>query len=863
MSDLRLLKWLWIIILSFIVTFTISASDAEDFKNIEQYKEISEDDLHKLIWDSLTTNINISPVSDPVFLDYYTYYFIINRPIHNLYSLLKITEIAIDQDEPDIIDNGLMIVTIKLNHEDIDPIVSIFKREEDILFPLKELIAFDVNQEYLSQFGKTEQIENETYISLKSLPGSRYLLDDELQNLKLNFPSSVMKEQHFDANTYSKESEFSKAANGAYLNYDITLTNTQNRRSMTGVQELNFFTEKGSGTYSTLIRKRLSGPKKGAFVKRLETYWTTENEEDLTSWNYGDGITYSAPWSSSTRFGGVQYSSNYAIKPSIVIHPLINFNGAVESPTDINVYANTQQIYSNQAKTGNFDIDNLPITTGRGDLIVKLKDITGKIQTIVVPYYVTPELLKPGLTEYSYSVGKQRHFFGIENNKYQNIVTSFDCMRGIDDNWTTGGHFESLDNVFSTGVTSVNKLGLYGVVQTSAANSHFNNFNAQRVKAEYSYQGLISFFTGITIDRNGFPDIFANKQNYSKSKGLSKSFQCSVGYGDNKFGSAFISISSTKNYNKDSPSRIDLINGSYSKELNKDSTIRFNLGTNLNPKRRYKDLYMTFSYAVNLGNKSISTNLSRRTADKELSKGIGISSNSNGQSDLSYSADFNKSGKHTYYDINLTKPTEIMEASFYFFDFDKNRTEQVSFMGSVTEIDRSIHFARTIDNSLALVKTSNFKDVPIYVNNHVIGNTNSKGQILVPNLIPYTPSEIKMDINKIPLDSKLTYQMLFATPHWKSGTILNFEILRQRSLKMVLIDSSNNPLEVNRSVKIDGIADETYIGYDGLIYIEDIKQLNDITGTSCDDGNRCCSFNIPLNIPENYEIIDLGKEICK
>ena len=44
MSDLRLLKWLWVVILSFIITFTILASDAEDFKKIEQYKEISEDD---------------------------------------------------------------------------------------------------------------------------------------------------------------------------------------------------------------------------------------------------------------------------------------------------------------------------------------------------------------------------------------------------------------------------------------------------------------------------------------------------------------------------------------------------------------------------------------------------------------------------------------------------------------------------------------------------------------------------------------------------------------------------------------------------------------------------------------------------
>ncbi|WP_338009660.1 fimbria/pilus outer membrane usher protein [Rickettsia australis] len=70
-------------------------------------------------------------------------------------------------------------------------------------------------------------------------------------------------------------------------------------------------------------------------------------------------------------------------------------------------------MYNAKAHMRDFDITNIPVITGRGDLIVKTQDITGKVQTITIPYYASPSLLRPGLSNFSYEAGFQRQNFTI------------------------------------------------------------------------------------------------------------------------------------------------------------------------------------------------------------------------------------------------------------------------------------------------------------------------------------------------------------------------------------------------------------------------------------------------------------------
>ncbi|KIJ88890.1 hypothetical protein [Rickettsia asembonensis] len=45
------------------------------------------------------------------------------------------------------------------------------------------------------------------------------------------------------------------------------------------------------------------------------------------------------------------------------------------------------------------------------------------------------------------------------------------------------------------------------------------------------------------------------------------------------------------------------------------------------------------------------------------------------------------------------------------------------------------------------------------------------------------------------------------------------------------------------TVNIEGLDEEIFVGYDGKVYINDIKDLEVLNGSICDDNeenNRCC-----------------------
>nr|WP_016926263.1 hypothetical protein [Rickettsia conorii] len=113
---------------------------------------------------------------------------------------------------------------------------------------------------------------------------------------------------------------------------------------------------------------------------RLDTNWTYENVDKMTNWWVGDNsITKVSSWSNSTRFAGIQYATNFAVRPNLVTYPLLDFRGKSELPRSIEIFSNSIPIYNTKAHMGDFDITNIPVITGRGDLIVKTQDITGKV----------------------------------------------------------------------------------------------------------------------------------------------------------------------------------------------------------------------------------------------------------------------------------------------------------------------------------------------------------------------------------------------------------------------------------------------------------------------------------------------------
>jgi len=648
------------------------------------------------------------------------------------------------------------------------------------------------------------------------------------------------------------------------MNYDFTLTHSSNAKYISSLQDLNYFSEYGILYYSFFAKGEF--PTKGLFkdkqakkedrkVLRLESNWTFDNVDNMARWRAGDSTTKGADWSGSTRFAGIQYSTNFAVKPDLITHPLMDFSGRSELPSTLDVFINSNSVYKTQSKTGDFRIDSLPVPTGRGDLIIKAEDITGKVKTFILPFYITPTLLTKDLSDFSFEAGIQRKNFGVQSNEYKYFVSNGDYNLGISDSWTLGAHFESLKDMGSIGASNIVQIGHLGVVTASIATNVHKLNNTQKATLGYTYQTeSFTYSCSVTETSRNYQDIF----NYPASTPSGTNYQTSFGYNNKKIGNfflTFLSYQPSASVNKSD--KIEMAMISYDRQVTKNSSLRFSVGTDLKSKRKAAFAYLSFN--ANLGTRTLG--LSNSIQKGKATQQLNLSSQSNSPLGWGYRANIGKSDRYNY-DIQVTKDTQYVDTALYVFDSNGSRTEQLGLTGGVVMMDKEFYLTRPIYNSLALVKVGKLKNVPVYNNNLKVGYTNSEGKVLIPNVLSYVPSEIKLDQRKLPLDTNFASTVLRTAPKWKSGVIIDFEVTKIKSVQMKLLSPDHKVIPFDEEVNIEGVADELFVGYDGMLYINDIGNLKTLNGKICEN-EQCCHFEAPIDESLTDPIIDLGDVICQ
>ncbi|WP_341792874.1 MULTISPECIES: fimbria/pilus outer membrane usher protein [unclassified Rickettsia] len=784
-------------------------------------------------------------------------------------TLLIATSFADDNIENSIgynIESGALIVTLRVNYIDSENFSIVVRNNANhMLVPLDDLKAFNIKDEYLA--GASIDLNEIHYINLNLLQGTNYRLDEETLALEIKFPPNQMKLQQFNAIEVPEQEIAGKPINGAFLNYDLTLTDTSDAKYLAGFQELNYFCE--YGTLSNIFVMR-SAPINSSFkpqknfkrdyniFTRLETNWTFDNVENVARWRIGDSLTKAADWSNSSRFIGLQYATNFSIRPNLITHPLLEFAGKSELPSTLDVYANSSSIFHGESKVGDFNVFNLPVITGRGDLVVKTQDITGKIQTVTIPYYVAPVLLTKGLSNFSFASGIQRQNFAVESNEYQYFITNADYMYGVSDYWTTGMHFESLKSFGTIGTTNNVQIGNYGVITASLASNIHNINNAQRVLIGYSYESSSwDFNANISKNGNNYYDIY----NYPLLTSSEISYQMSAGYNGETLGSIsvnFLSFASDTSERKSK--RLQIISTSYQRDITQNTFFNITAGTDLNRKHQHTFAYMTFG--MNLGG-SKSASVSNSYQNKYNTKQINFSAPISTPLGFGYTANLMQ-GKTTDYNLQFNRNGQIGDAALYLYKYNKNLTSQLEVKGSIVTLDKDFYFTRPINDSLALVKVGKLKDVAIYNNNLITGYTNKDGKVLIPNVLPYISSEIRLDDETLPLDTEFNSLALKVAPKWKSAVVVDFGVTIVNSVEMVLVDGNKQVVPFDKIVTIEGIEEELFVGYNGKLYIHNIKDLKSLKGKACQDDD-CCRFEASINndFTASDSILDLGEVVCE
>src|SRR6202158_6036968 len=124
---------------------------------------------------------------------------------------------------------------------------------------------------------------------------------------------------------------------------------------------------------------------------------TLDSPQDLRRIVVGDSFAGSSGLGGSLILGGVSVTREYALDPYFVRQPLPRLSAAILSPSVLDVYVNGALVRQEAIAPGRFEVRNLPVTNGAGQVSYVVRDSFGRTQEYSSSYYGSPGVRAPGL----------------------------------------------------------------------------------------------------------------------------------------------------------------------------------------------------------------------------------------------------------------------------------------------------------------------------------------------------------------------------------------------------------------------------------------------------------------------------------
>src|SRR5262249_16496775 len=118
--------------------------------------------------------------------------------------------------------------------------------------------------------------------------------------------------------------------------------------------------------------------------------------------------------------------------------------GTATVPSSVELYVDQSLVGRGALEPGPFELRNLPVPVGSGDVEIRMRDLLGRYQQMSVPYLVTPELLAAGRFSSDFSAGAVRRNYGRASFDYGSSFISAAFVRGQTDRITVNGSAEML-----------------------------------------------------------------------------------------------------------------------------------------------------------------------------------------------------------------------------------------------------------------------------------------------------------------------------------------------------------------------------------------------------------------------------------
>jgi outer membrane usher protein len=744
-------------------------------------------------------------------------------------------------------------LTLTINHYDTGLVVPVIRRDN----------AFYVASGDLQRAGIPAEHLPAGEVNVSQLAQVKADYDSSGQRLLLSTPRDWLPERRVTFNDETPP-EVARHGSGALLNYDFYTRRDDDGDVQASLwHELRFFSDPGTLSSNGYFRRSLSGDddRQAGYV-RYDTVFTATHEEDATRWQVGDVISDALSWSTSVRVGGLSWGRDFSLRPDLVTWPLPTFSGEAAVPTAVDLFINGYRTGSTSLQPGPFTLTNLPWINGAGEAVLVTRDALGRQVSTTLPFYVASSLLRPGISDGAVTLGALRRNYGIDNVDYGPMVGSATWRHGVTEALTLEAHGEGAASLALGGGGALVKLGRFGVVNGAWTESRMRGEGGHQLDWGYQYSTTAySLATQHSRRERGFGNLALYDQTTSvdqrdpplvslsqRSDRYSLSF--SMGTLGN-IGAAWIDIRSFD------AQKTGLLNLSWSRGLWGGSSIYLAASRD----DAQGDWTLAMSLQIPLGERDSAAVSIERTPDAGQTQRINYShampSDGGFRWDLAWAR---QSQARSYQQGTLGWRNGSVELQGGGYGESDAMTWWGEAMGALVLMDGQLFTANKINDAFAVVSTGGHPGVPVNYENQPVGKTNAQGYLLISGVSAYYPASYSINTLNLPADTRLKESERRVALRRQSGYLVDFPMTQARVASVILHDENGRPLPVASQVS-RAQHPPAVVGYDGIVWLEELAEVNPLQATT-PDGRRCrTSFTLPAN--PQHRLQTLGPFTCR
>jgi len=732
--------------------------------------------------------------------------------------------------------DAVMLLELELNGIAEGFPVVVHARGADTYIPAAALAERRVNLGTLARTG----IEGEAFVRIADIPGASAEIDVPRQRLKLTLPGSA-----FEASAVTFASEagpMTRSGTGAFFNYDLMASAGGGETGLSGAFELGAFSGNGFGLTSAAMRWDRGSPR----FTRLESSITFDDVENMRSLRLGDTIARGGAGATPFRFGGVQFGRSFAVQPGFVTMPIPRLSASAAVPSIVDVYVNNRLAGSREVQAGPFQISDVPIVSGDGQLSVVVRDAAGRQTVVSESYYASPGLLRQGLHDYTYEAGFLRRYYARRDFSYGDAFAATTHRYGLSDQVTVEGHAEASKDVQQASAGAEVALPGFGLLGLSFGASRSSRgfggqvgFSFERRSRHFSLAARATHSTG---DYRGVAD-FAYR-------GPRTTIQLFAG-----LPTSFGSLGATYLFRDEEGAERDL------EYLGLRGSVRIgDFGTFQLAARRslgaVDDLAVEATLSMPLGGVGVTAQV--RQEDGRTDAYVSLDRPMPVGEGWGYRASAGHGAGGVRFDglVHLNGP--VGEYTAEVSGRGGSVAARASVAGSVGTVDGEVFAARRLTDSFAVVTVEGQENVRIYADNHLIGRTNGAGRAVIPSLRAYERNHIRLEVADLPMDASVTESGRIVRPYGRSGVALRFDAKVRRSAMVQVEIEGRGALPPGHVVRLAGR--EYLSAPGGEVYLEELASGRNRVEVSWDGG--ACVFEIEAPQGDDPQP-HLGTQICR